>query len=68
MNKRRLAEDLLLTALVSWIAGPSAMGSENGTPSSMMSAPPSCMANMIGTVSSTRGYPAVTKVTRAGAF
>jgi hypothetical protein len=27
-----------------WITGPSAMGSENGTPSSMMSAPPCTMA------------------------
>lgn len=54
------------TTLVSWIVGPSAMGSENGTPSSMTSAPPSCIASITGTVSSTRGYPAVTKVTSAG--
>lgn len=44
-----------LTALVSWIAGPSAIGSENGTPSSMISEPPSCIASIIGTVSSIRG-------------
>ena len=54
------------TTLVSWIVGPSAMGSEKGTPSSMMSAPPSCMESKIGTVSLTVGYPAVTKVTSAG--
>ena len=54
------------TLFVSWIAGPSAIGSENGTPSSIMSAPPSCMASRIGTVSWGVGYPAVTKVTNAG--
>lgn len=51
--------------LVSCMVGPSAMGSEKGTPSSMMSAPPFCMARHIGTVSAEVGYPAVTNVTRA---
>jgi hypothetical protein len=41
------------------------MGSEKGTPSSIMSAPPSCMARRTGTVSWGVGYPAVTKVTSA---
>jgi hypothetical protein len=41
------------------------MGSEKGTPSSIMSAPPSCMARRTGTVSRGVGYPAVTKVTSA---
>ncbi len=41
------------------------MGSEKGTPSSIMSAPPSCMARRTGTVSCGVGYPAVTKVTSA---
>jgi hypothetical protein len=42
------------------------MGSEKGTPSSIMSAPPSCMARRTATVSWGVGYPAVTKVTSAG--
>lgn len=54
------------TMFVSWMAGPSATGSEKGTPSSMISAPPFCMASNIGTVSLGVGYPAVTKVTKAG--
>jgi hypothetical protein len=41
------------------------MGSEKGTPSSIMSAPPSCRARRTGTVSCGVGYPAVTKVTSA---
>lgn len=39
-----------LTVFDSWIAGPSAIGSEKGTPSSMMSAPPRSMASIMGTV------------------
>ena len=39
----------------SWITGPSAEGSENGTPSSMISAPPRSMANKMSTVSSAEG-------------
>jgi hypothetical protein len=54
------------TLFVSWIATPSATGSEKGTPNSIISAPPFCMASKIETVSSGVGYPAVTKVTRAG--
>jgi len=46
--------------------GPSAIGSLNGIPSSMISAPPACIASIIGTVASAVGYPAVTKVTKAG--
>lgn len=42
------------------------MGSEKGTPSSMMSAPPSCRANKTSTVSAGSGYPAVTYATNAG--
>lgn len=56
----------VLTVLVSWMTGPSAMGSENGIPISIISAPPACIASNMGTVSSLRGYPAVIKVTRAG--
>ena len=44
------------------------MGSEKGTPSSIISAPPACMESRIGTVSFGVGYPAVTKVTSAGVF
>jgi hypothetical protein len=54
------------TAFVFWMATPSATGSEKGTPSSMISAPPASMANMIDGVSLGEGNPAVTKVTRAG--
>ena len=38
-----------------WITGPSAIGSENGTPSSMMSAPASTSACISGTVTRQRG-------------
>src|SRR3954468_20041419 len=44
-----------------WITGPSAMGSENGTPSSITSAPPRTRACMTGTVCAGAGSPAVTK-------
>src|SRR5438067_1542894 len=47
-----------------WITGPSAIGSENGTPSSSTSAPPSTSACSSGTVRSGCGSPAVMKVTR----
>src|SRR3546814_12706028 len=47
------------------MAGPSAIGSVKGMPSSMMSAPPSTSASRIAGVSSTVGSPAVTKVTSA---
>lgn len=39
------------TMFDSWMTGPSAEGSENGTPSSMISAPPRSIANKISTVS-----------------
>jgi hypothetical protein len=42
-----------------WTTGPSAMGSENGTPSSRMSAPASTSARISGTVSEGCGSPAV---------
>jgi hypothetical protein len=35
-----------LTVLAVWMVGPSAIGSVNGTPSSMMSAPPFSMERM----------------------
>jgi hypothetical protein len=47
-----------------WITGPSAIGSENGTPSSRTSAPPATIACISGTVISGPGSPAVMKVTR----
>ena len=43
-----------------WITGPSAIGSENGMPSSITSAPPFTSACMIGTVCAASGSPAVT--------
>src|SRR5664279_5174838 len=46
-------------SLAFWITGPSAMGSLNGTPSSMMSAPAAAIANMIAAVPSACGSPVV---------
>ena len=48
-----------------WIVGPSPMGSLNGIPNSIISAPPASSANMRGTVESRVGKPAVMKVTNA---
>src|SRR5690606_14958542 len=48
-----------------WMVGPSAIGSENGTPSSMTSAPASTSACMTGTSASSEGSPAVTKGIKA---
>jgi hypothetical protein len=56
---------IVLTVFDPWITGPSAIGSLNGTPSSMISAPPASIASMRGTVLSTLGKPAVRKVTKA---
>src|SRR5688572_32922568 len=47
------------------MTGPSAIGSENGTPSSMTSAPAAASACITGTVASSDGSPAVTNGTRA---
>src|SRR5262245_10347226 len=47
------------------MTGPSAMGSENGTPSSMTSAPPLTKACISGTASAGSGSPAVMKGTSA---
>jgi hypothetical protein len=52
----------VLTVFDPWIVGPSPMGSENGTPSSIISAPPACIASMVGMVASLVGKPAVTNV------
>ena len=43
-----------------WITAPSALGSENGTPSSRMSAPAATMPCISAGVMSTYGKPAVT--------
>ncbi len=42
-----------------WITGPSAIGSENGTPSSITSAPARAIASMISALASANGSPAV---------
>ncbi len=42
------------------MTGPSAIGSENGTPTSITSAPAVTSADMIGTVAAGDGSPAVT--------
>src|SRR6187402_2420404 len=49
--------------LAAWIAGPSAIGSVNGMPSSITSAPPSTSASRLAAVSPS---PAVMKHTSAG--
>src|SRR5215216_7461840 len=46
-------------SLERWMMGPSAIGSENGTPSSITSAPPATSACMSGTVACGDGSPAV---------
>ena len=51
--------------VVEEVTGPSAMGSEKGTPSSIRSAPAETMACISGTVASRAGSPAVTKGIRA---
>ncbi len=50
-----------------WITGPSAIGSENGTPSSMTSAPPRASARIRSTVTSADGSPAAMYGMSAGA-
>ena len=52
-------------SLERWITGPSAIGSENGTPSSRRSAPASTKRCMSGTVQPGSGSPAVMKGTSA---
>jgi hypothetical protein len=47
-------------SLARWITGPSAIGSENGTPSSITSAPAATMPCISSTVTSAYGSPAVT--------
>ena len=42
-----------------WITGPSALGSEKGTPNSITSAPPRTMACISSGVMSANGKPAV---------
>src|SRR5690606_29194526 len=50
---------------LAWMTGPSAIGSENGTPSSITSAPAATSACMTGTVASSEGSPAVMNGTSA---
>jgi hypothetical protein len=54
-----------LTVLDLWMVGPSPIGSLNGIPNSIISAPPASNANMRGTVESRVGKPAVMNVTNA---
>ena len=53
------------SALDRWIVGPSAVGSEKGTPSSITSAPASTIASTRASVVSRSGSPAVRKGTSA---
>eukprot|EP00962_Isochrysis_galbana_P055504 scaffold27277_cov90-Isochrysis_galbana.AAC.2 len=43
------------TSFAFWMVAPSASGSVNGTPSSITSVPPSCMASSVSTVWSRLG-------------
>jgi hypothetical protein len=56
-----------LRRFAAWIAGPSAIGSVKGMPSSITSAPPSTSASRISATQSPsgEGSPAVTNVTSA---
>ena len=51
----RLIPCAIARTLAAWMVAPSACGSENGTPTSMMSAPPSCRASRAGIVASSDG-------------
>ncbi len=59
---------LIATFELSWIAGPSASGSEKGIPISRISAPPRSSATAISSVESSFGNPAVRKNTIAFFF
>src|SRR5690349_20845527 len=50
---------------LAWITGPSAIGSENGTPSSITSAPAASIAFSSSSERARSGCPAVTYTTRA---
>src|SRR5579872_7499230 len=51
-----------------WLAGPSAIGSENGTPSSMISAPRNANSRTSAAVASRFGSPATTNGTNAASL
>src|SRR3954467_889061 len=53
---------------LAWITGPSAIGSENGRPSSITSAPASSSAARSSTLRPTSGWPAVIYGTKAHRF
>ena len=63
MRSRTLASvqpALRARSAASWLTAPSANGSENGTPSSMTSAPASAMERMMARHFSSVGSPALT--------
>ena len=64
-HRSLIDEQASARSLERWITGPSAIGSEKGTPSSITSAPAFASACITGTASFGSGSPAVTKGIRA---
>jgi hypothetical protein len=62
----RLMPDLSARCPASWIATPSAMGSEKGMPSSITSAPAAGRPAKMASKVASSGSPAMMKVTSAG--
>ena len=60
----RVAPAFRARSELAWIDGPSAIGSENGIPNSMMSAPAAARPPRISMEVAGSGSPAVTKATR----
>src|SRR5262245_42538660 len=65
---RRLVPAASARSVARWITGPSASGSENGTPTSRTSAPARSSAFRISADRARSGSPAVTYVTSPGRF
>ncbi len=65
---RRLPPAASARSVARWMTGPSASGSENGTPTSRTSAPPRSSARRICADRGRSGSPAVVKVTSPGRF
>src|ERR1051325_10869168 len=63
---RRFVPDASALSVARWMTGPSARGSENGTPTSRMSAPARSSACTMAPDRARSGSPAVTYVTRPG--
>src|SRR5471030_2409830 len=67
-DARRLPPAAIARSVARWITGPSASGSENGTPTSRTSAPARSSALRISAERGRSGSPAVVYVTSPGRF